>query len=264
MKKKSKMKSKQKQKQKQKQSVVINIDNSRKSIKRDKKESQPKQQQPTIIPQPIYVPQFNYTPPPQPQVPERQAFRQEPERSPAFNPQPLTQQINPATPNINMLRTRRNRYFAGSDEMEPENLSNIVVSSTPQQERSFVTNPPVETNKKHFSPASNPPSLLVSSLKKVERINNPSRSVADDEEETRDLFANVPAVAPDDISVSELPDTPVRNPTTLSSTCVEIVQSGNRKGQVCGKKCLPNSAFCGLHKNSSLDFTRPMERFLRK
>jgi hypothetical protein len=156
MKKKSKMKSKQKQKQKQKQSVVINIDNSRRSIKRDKKESQPKQQ-PTIIPQPIYVPQFNYAPPPQPQVPERQAFseadrrfRQEPERRPVFNPLSSLQQINSSSEAV------------------------IPLTPAPLPERTFVSAQPAE--RKAFVSSAISPSrdTLTPSNPVNEKINNPS------------------------------------------------------------------------------------------
>lgn len=60
---KRKNKNKQKQKQKQKQSIIVNIDNSRKSVKRGSGQKQ-QQQQPTIIPQPIYIPQQYNIPPP--------------------------------------------------------------------------------------------------------------------------------------------------------------------------------------------------------
>lgn len=114
MKKKTKVKNKQqkqlKQKQKQKQSVVVNIDNSRKTIAR-KKPDENKQQQPkapSVIPQPIYIPQYAS----QPFAQERPPFRQEPvSNTPAFNPNPpvynppplVPQQINPVSSSASTL-----------------------------------------------------------------------------------------------------------------------------------------------------------------
>lgn len=235
MKKKTKMKNKQKQKQRQ--SIIVNIDNSRKSIKRDKRQSQSRQQQqqPSVIPQPIYIPQFNYTAPPQPQV-----FRQEPVVVP-----PAVQA--PALP------------------------VTIDLPPPPAQVRGLMDTSSVMTNKA-FSSASTP-SRIKPAPAVTEKFNNPSSGTpldnsyyfdedvgGDTEERTRDFYM------PDEMASSTVmpPNTtPVRN-AVLSSTCVEIVQSGQRKGQICGRKCLTNSPFCGIHKNSTLDFTRPMERYIRK
>lgn len=86
--KKTKTKNKNKQRQKQKQSVVVNIDNSRKTVAKNKGEKQQAKASPSIIPQPIYVPQ--YAPQSfqqnQPAQGVPQPFRAEPTRPTVFNP----------------------------------------------------------------------------------------------------------------------------------------------------------------------------------
>lgn len=83
--KKTKTKNKNKQRQKQKQSVVVNIDNSRKTVAKNKGEKQQGKASPSIIPQPIYVPQ--YAPQSfQQNQPATQPFRAEPTRPTVFNP----------------------------------------------------------------------------------------------------------------------------------------------------------------------------------
>jgi hypothetical protein len=114
-----KLKLKNKQKQKQKQSVIVNIDNSRKTLARNKKpQSSQQNQSPSIIPQPIYVPQYSYAPPP---FGNQQPFRQEPEKAQAFNPVPINnpsplvpQQIQPSLNNNNSYYDN-NSYYNNSD-----------------------------------------------------------------------------------------------------------------------------------------------------
>lgn len=225
MKKKSKMKSKQKQKQKQKQSVVINIDNSRKSIKRDKKESQPKQQ-PSIIPQPIYVPQFNYAPPPQPQVPERQAFRQEPERRPVFNPEPSLVPSNP--PPIIPLQ-------------QINSSSEAVIPLTPAllPERTFVTAQPTE-RKAFVSSAVAPSRDTLTPVNPVdERLNNPSDSGYFNQDDTASEAALL------DIFMRNKGKSKITKQPSEELRC-EAIQ---KNGAVCGKPVKDGSIYCGIHKN---------------
>lgn len=253
MKKKSKMKSKQKQKQKQKQSVVINIDNSRKSIKRDKKESQPKQQ-PTIIPQPIYVPQFNYTPPPQPQVPERQAFseadrrfRQEPERRPLFNPEPSLVPSNPA-PIIPLQQINSNSEAV------------IPLTPAPLPERKFVTmQPAVSDKRKAFvSSAVAAPSSTLTPISPVrETLNNPSHGTPfsdsgyfrqEDDTGSEDALNMLVRQSEEEEEEEYIIDkTKTKKPTKrpYGGLRCEAIQ---KNGAVCGRPVLGGSIYCGIHK----------------
>jgi hypothetical protein len=244
MKKKSKMKSKQKQKQKQKQSVVINIDNSRKSIKRDKKESQPKQQ-PTIIPQPIYVPQYNYTPPPQPQVPERQAFRQEPERRPVFNPEPSPVPSNP--PPIIPLQ----KINSSSEAVIP-------LTPAPLPERTFVTAQPTE--RKAFVSSAVAPSRdsLTPANPVNEEINNPSHATQfsdssyfnqDDtasEAALLDIIMRNQQPVGGEESKSKSRGRPKKTKQPSEELRCQVIQ---KNGAVCGRPARDGSIYCGTHKN---------------
>lgn len=207
MKKKTKMKNKQKQKQKQKQSVIVNIDNSRNSVARKQQQSQSQkpQQQPTIIPQPIYIPQ--YVPP------ERPTFREQPEKAPVFNinppiynppvynppiqqapvysapvfsapvynnPPPLVpQQVQP---NIPQQPEKIIIEDAQPFEIEPVKRKKkeraFAAPPPPTEEPPFRMNtPPLERNRKMMAtePVSKPPPSLVTAKKEAERINNPSQ-----------------------------------------------------------------------------------------
>lgn len=248
MKKKSKMKSKQKQKQKQKQSVVINIDNSRKSIKRDKKESQPKQQ-PTIIPQPIYVPQFNYSPPPQPQVPERQAFseadrrfRQEPERRPVFNPEPSPVPSNPA-PIIPL------------QQINSSSEAVIPLTPAPLPERTFVTAQPTE--RKAFVSSAIAPSrnTLTPSNPVNENINNPSHATQfgdsgyfrqEDDTASEDALLNILLrKQPGEGEESKSKSRGKSKKQPSEELRCEAIQ---KNGAVCGRRITDGySIYCGIH-----------------
>jgi hypothetical protein len=150
--KKSNKKLKQKQKQKQKQTVIVNIDNSKKTARRkpSKGTSQPKQPQPTIIPQPIYIPQYNYPAPPpvfqQPQ-PERKPFSTEPEKPSGFQPNPVNDiildPINPLPtaesggidPMIDAIRRQMNN---GNPEPPRPRRVRVRPSSPPPDEWGYV------------------------------------------------------------------------------------------------------------------------------
>ena len=273
-----KLKNKQKQKQKQKQSIIVNIDNSRKTAKRDGKQSQ-QPKQPSVIPQPIYIPSFNYAlPPPAP-------FREEPVRPPVFNP--ATVAYNPPAPALAPAPVRRPLPLVpvinNPAPIVPQQVQPVVpVANTPlmtpqPKQKSFVPQPLIP-----------PPAQLVSSKGLVkEMVNKPSHSTFgkspfynededtndyrlpfmpfnNNDEITNDMYEpqqNISNYDDDEIMRPlEIPDTP---PTINNvKTCPEIIQSGLRKGQVCGKKCILNSPFCGIHKNSNLQFNKPMEKYV--
>lgn len=262
MKKKSKMKSKQKQKQKQKQSVVINIDNSRKSIKRDKKESQPKQQ-PTIIPQPIYVPQYNYTPPPQPQVPERQAFseadrrfRQEPERRPVFNPEPSPVPSSKAPLPLDPAPIIPLQQINSSSEAV------IPLTPAPLPERTFVTTQPAE-RKAFVSSAISPSRDTLTPANPVNEIlNNPSSRTqfSDSGYFNEDDTASEAALLDIIMRNQQQPEEEeyiVSNPTRKKGRParkqgqpepLQLCQAIKKDGNQCKISALPGKIYCGHHR----------------
>lgn len=284
MKKKTKLKYKQKQKQnqkqqKQKQSIVVNIDNSRKSISKPREKRQ--QQQPT------YIPQISY---------ERPVFREEPVRPPVFNinppaynpPQLLPQQVSPqAEPSqltIEQIRNARLKAIINQTIQKPPSKSVGFQTDTPSfASQGFQTDTPSNTQRNFIpEPATPPPSSLVTAKKELEKINNTPHSTfgrdafdnqADtmdfrlpfllppaNEDSTRDIYnTSQTNITADDISTTEIPDTP---PPRRETFCAEIIKTGAKKGQPCGRKCLPNSNFCGLHKNSDLQFNKPMEKYI--
>lgn len=143
--KKLKQKQNLKQKQKQKQTVIVNIDNSKKVTRRksSKRTSQPKQTQPTIIPQPIYIPQYNYQQPPffQQSQPERKAFNTEPEKPSGFQPNPVNDiildPINPI-PDVNEVRERRNAFFSTPPPEQPTQTDSLIQTEQPSQPNAFI------------------------------------------------------------------------------------------------------------------------------
>jgi len=161
--KKTNKKLKQKQKQKQKQTVIVNIDNSKKVVRRkpSKGTSQPNQPQPTIIPQPIYIPQYNYPAPPvfqQPQ-PERKPFSTEPEKPSGFQPNPVNDiildPINPL-PDVNQLRERRNTFFSTPQPEIPTQTDTFMQAEQPPKSKFSVPFAP----SRRFNPEPEMPPLV--------------------------------------------------------------------------------------------------------
>ena len=193
MKKKMKLKNKQKQKQKQKQSVIVNIDNSRKSISKPReKKSASVQQQPSIIPQPIYIPQITYAPP------ERPPFREEPVRPPVFNPNPpiynpppiVPQQVQPTS----SLSSISSSYFSSNNSIPSyvsssnnsipsyvtfgtivnDDDSSILTSKPPEQEVrdfNFMDETPSERRKNNFTPKTIPSQTMLTAKKYLDENN---------------------------------------------------------------------------------------------
>ena len=217
-------KNKQKQKQKQKQSIVVNIDNSRKTVAKpqNKKETQ-QQQQPTrtapqIIPQPIYVPQ--YTPPP-----ERPPLREEPARQqPVFN-------INPPTYNAPVF----NAPTYNTPPLVPQQAPPITINNT---EKEIGQTKTMTEEEPTF------PSALEREIRAT-----PSKSLFNYD----DVFDNQdPVPLPTDNEDEDTIQMMRRRDAENPRTCIAVNRSGARKGEVCGRQCVPLSPFCGLHKKSQL------------
>lgn len=308
MKKKSKMKNnKQKQKQKQKQSIVVNIDNSRKTVARPRKSTAMQQKQPSIIPQPIYVPQITYAPP------ERTSFREEPTKPPVFNPAPpsynppqlVPQQVQPTQLTTDQIRQARMKMLLNQEIENPPSSSSSIASNAGfahAPNRFDHNNSSSSISSKSVFGNDNPPtttSLSSSSqnyFQTSDILNSNERELGGNagieeeqmvfpsalEKEIASVHSSKPFTYddafennedtipfPNEINSNKEPPAPVqqtsnnRAPNPSTTTCRAIIQSGARKGKVCGRKTIPNSLFCGHHKQTDIRMIRPMEKYLK-
>jgi len=166
---KKKLKIKNKQKQKQKQSIIVNINNSRKSISKPReKKPAALPQQPSIIPQPIYIPQITYAPP------ERQPFREESVKPPVFNPSPpvynppsiVPQQVQPSI--SSSLSSSIPSYDVTFGTIVSDDDSSISTKGTLQDPRGFNGTPADKSRTFMHQPTTLPPKLLLTSKKYLE------------------------------------------------------------------------------------------------
>jgi hypothetical protein len=223
--KKSNKKLKQKQKQKQKQTVIVNIDNSKKTARRkpSKGTSQPKEPQPTIIPQPIYIPQYNYPAPP--------PFR--------------TETNNVRTFDANMVADNKPTIIADENRL-PRPVA-VAPPATPlpplPNPSSVFVSEPMQPAMPLKTPASPPPQLL-----------NPARL----------LFSQLPIDEPEPVPEPpqiEEPPTPIEGYNASGKKAgarprrqERICQATQANGMPCRNKAKFGS-FCGKHRNAATEPT---------
>ena len=285
-----KLKNKNKNKQKQKQSVIVNIDNSRKTLARNKKpQSSQQNQSPSIIPQPIYVPQYSYAPPP---FGNQQPFRQEPEKAQTFNPVPINNP-SPLVPQQIQPNLNNNSYYNNSDvsvsstipsyvtfgkiidDTDDDDISTLSARQPIYEERNFnfMDETPEDRIKASITqPKTLPPQTLLTAKKYLDEKliynnnsigNRPSFESEETykipsalEKEIKPVNENSPMVNDYGGVSANYDDEYIRTPKSNVRTCQEINKTGISKGQVCGRPLKGNTEFCGYHQPTR-NFNRP-------
>lgn len=250
---KKRFKNKQKQKQKQKQSIVVNIDNSRKSVKRGGGQRKQHQQQPTIIPQPIYIPQaqpqYNFPPPYAHSNP------------PVFNANPP----NSNPPNFDSNPPNNNPpIFDANPPSTPIQtpISAIKPSAPFESDSEIETITPVIRKKKVKMkvPDSNPPSQLLESAQKAGFQHTPAmqnRPITN-KPVPESLFSSVIGANDDDEDTTTTPYAPIftRPRYDVPQSVTQRVTDGRQckaitaKGTQCTRAGKFNG-YCATHAGST-------------